>query len=368
MRKGWREVLFLLVVFLAGTIVQAARPEKGKPAGSEDLVGITVELSWTTPGPEVRGAPGTKPAAVPELTLGTTEGAVTEVIFWPPEAPAQDPIRPGQSADGNWHLGSAGTGRVRARLEVSTGGDLLVRRGENLMRVPILAILERPQHTPAQSPINVSVERLPWDSLIVDLGQGVEDGMVAPATVVPVVVKYNIVSPESAEVMVRTTAVLRQLGGDEDLWRYDEREQVPANRLDPPPRVLTVPAPRVEGSYVLEIHAAWDSAGARDTGGTRLGRLIRRRKASTVANSATRRVVLAVVSPNGPAAAQTLFTAVADSPGRETEVDSLDLNRIRSARASAWGRSPVSRPGGIVWACPPKRSSMRGGRSGSATG
>ena len=136
---------------------------------------------------------------------------------------------------------------------------------------------------------------------MVDLGQGAEDGMVAPSVAVPVVVKYNIVSPESAEVMVRTTAVLRQIGGDEALWRYDEREQVPANRLDPPPRILTVPAPGVEGSYVLEIHAAWEPAGARDTSRTRLGRLIRRRKASPVANSATRRVVLAVVSPNGPA-------------------------------------------------------------------
>jgi len=352
MRKGRREVLLVLVVFLAGTIVRAARYEKGKPAGSEELVGITVELSWTTPGAEARGAPGAKAVPAPELTLGVTEGVVTEVISWPPEASAQDAIRPSQSADGNWHLGPGGAGRVRARLEVTTGADLLVRRGENQVRIPVLAILERPQHTPSQSPMTVAVERLPWDSLIVDLGQGAEDGMVAPSVAVPVVVKYNIVAPDSAEVMVRTTAVLRQIGGDGALWRYDEREQVPANRLDPPPRILTVPAPGVEGSYVLEIHAAWEPAGARDTSGTRLGRLIRRRKASPVANSATRRVVLAVVSPNGPGASQTAFAAVADSPGRETEVDSLDLNRIRSARVSAWGRSPVLKPGGIVWGLP----------------
>ena len=220
------------------------------------------------------------------------------------------------------------------------------------MRIPVLAILERAQHTPSQSPLTVSVERLPWDSLNVDLGQGAEDGMVAPSVVVPVVVKYNIVSPETADVMVRTTAVLRHIGGDEALWRYEEQEQVPANRLDPPSRILTVPAPGVEGSYVLEIHATWEPAGVRDTRNLRLGRLIRRRKASTVTNSATRRVVLAVVSPNGPGAAQTLFTAAVDSPGRETEVDSLDLNRIRSARISAWGRSPVSKPGGTLWGLP----------------
>ena len=288
----------------------------------------------------------------PELTLGITEGVVTEVISWPPESSAQDAIRPSQSADGNWHLGTGGAGRVRARLEVSCGANLLMHRGENLVRIPVLAILERPQHTPSQSPMTVSVERLPWDSLIVDLGQGTEDGMVAPSVAVPVVVKYNIVSPETAEVMVRTTAVLRQIGGDAALWRYDQREQVPANRLDPPPRILTVPAPGVEGSYVLELHATWEPAGARDSSGTRLGRLIRRRKAPPVTNTATRRVVLAVVSPNPPGAVQTPFAAGADSPGRETEVDSLDLNRIWSARVSAWGRSPVLKPGGIVWGLP----------------
>ena len=213
MRKGRREVLLVLVVFLAGTMVRAARSEKGKPAGSEDLVGITVELSWTTPGGDARGGPGAKAASAPELTLGMTEGVVTEVVSWPPESSAQGTIRPGQSADGNWQLGPSGAGRVRARLEASAGADLLVRRGENLVRIPVLAILERPQHTPPQSPLTVSVERLPWDSLIVDLGQGAEDGMVAPSVVVPVVVKYNIVSPETAEVMVRTTAVLRQNWG-----------------------------------------------------------------------------------------------------------------------------------------------------------
>ena len=342
----------VLVVFLAGTMVRAARYEKGKPAGSEELVGITVELSWTTAGGETRGAPGAKPVPAPELTLGMTEGVVMEVMSWPLQSSAQTASRPSQSADGNWHLGADSAGRVRARLEMGAGADLVVRRGENQVRIPVLAILDRPQHTPSQSPLTVSVERLPWDSLIVDLGQGAEAGMVAPSVAVPVVVKYNIVAPEAADVMVRTTAVLRQMGGEEALWRYDEREQAPANRLDPPPRVLTVPAPGVEGTYVLEIHATWEPAGVRDTGSTRLGRLIRRRKAATVPNSATRRVVLAVVSPNGRGAAQPLFTAAVDSPGRETEVDSLDLNRIRSARVTAWGRVPVLKPGGTVWGLP----------------
>ena len=80
--------------------------EKGKPAGSEELVGITVELSWTTAGGEPRGAPGAKPVPAPELTLGMTEGVVTEVMSWPLQSSAQTASRPSQSADGNWHLGA----------------------------------------------------------------------------------------------------------------------------------------------------------------------------------------------------------------------------------------------------------------------
>ena len=76
-----------------------------------------------------------------------------------------------------------------------------------------------------------------------------------------------------------------------------------------------MPAPGVEGSYVLEMHSTWEPAGARDTGGTRLGRLIRRRKTSTVANSATRRVLLAVVAPKGLMRCADLVRGNSGEPG-----------------------------------------------------
>ena len=41
-----------------------------------------------------------------------------------------------------------------------------------------------------------------------------------------------------------------------------------------------------------------------------------------------------------------------EGPVRETEVETLDLTRIRSARASAWGRSGVVKPGGTLWSLP----------------
>ena len=80
----------------------------------------------------------------------------------------------------------------------------MVRRGEQVVAIPVsLSYLERPQHTPAQSPLTVSVERLPWDSLMIELGQGAESGVVAPSTFVPVVVKYNILWPDAVDVNVR---------------------------------------------------------------------------------------------------------------------------------------------------------------------
>ena len=55
-------------------------------------------------------------------------------------------------------------------IEAPLEAGLIVRGGDQVVTFPLLAILERPQHTPAQSPLNVSVERLSWDSLAIDLG------------------------------------------------------------------------------------------------------------------------------------------------------------------------------------------------------
>ena len=50
MRKGRREFLLMLMVFLIGIPSRAARNDNKKPAaaaGSEELVGITIELGWS---------------------------------------------------------------------------------------------------------------------------------------------------------------------------------------------------------------------------------------------------------------------------------------------------------------------------------
>ncbi len=183
MRKGRREVLLLLMVFLIGIPSRAVRNDNKRPAaaaGSEELVGITIELSWslaTVDPAERAGNEGERSGRV--VSLAVTEGRVSDVVPWPaPESlPGASKVEP--AADGSWPLGTATAGRVRARVEATLGADLIVRRDSRLVRIPVAAVLERPQRTPDQSALVVSVERLPWDSLIVDLGGAAEQGMVA---------------------------------------------------------------------------------------------------------------------------------------------------------------------------------------------
>lgn len=343
MRKGWRKVRFWSLVFLIGTVGLPALGQNRKVEKElEDLTAITVELRWTAQGnrgPLARLADA-------EVTLASSAGRVSEAVACPAEAVHSGTCLPHKGEDGVWRLGQGTTGCVRARIEVPAGAELIVRRGEGVVRIPTAALLERPQQTPPQAPLAVSVERLAWDSLKVEFGAGAESGVVAPSSVVPVSLRYNILWPDAQEVIVRTTALLRPMSGEEPVWSDERREVVPANKLDPPEQRWQVPAPRDEGSYVLELSAAWEPAGARE--GSRLSRLIHRRKPAPVTNTAARRMVLAVVSPGHP--------ETRPSPGngkaREIEVDTLDLGRVRSNRFSAWGRSQFSKTSRTVWNLP----------------
>ena len=144
------------------------------------------------------------------------------------------------TAQGVWNLGARSEGRVRARIEAPLDSSLVVRGGAQAIGIPLAAVLERPQRTPPQSRLVVSVERLPWDSLVVDLGESARDGIVAPGAIVPVSVGYNILWPDASEVSVRTSAILRPIGGGEALWRDEPREVVAANVSEPPTRVWNV--------------------------------------------------------------------------------------------------------------------------------
>ena len=78
--------------------------------------------------------------------------------------------RSGTWSQGELAVGEEARGASARRIEAPLDAGLVVRGGDQVVNIPLVAILERPQHTPPQSPLNVSVERLAWDSLAVDLG------------------------------------------------------------------------------------------------------------------------------------------------------------------------------------------------------
>jgi hypothetical protein len=353
MRKDRRNVLVTLILFLAGTTVATAQTEPVRARSDADQVRLTVEINWSVQG-HGAGLTGDQPgtaATEPEFLLELTEGRVVEAVEWPAAGPgsgsgvtavpATNAVAPGPK--GSWRLGRRPEGRVRARIEAPLDAGLIVRHGDQVVSMPLLAVVERPQHAPPQSALNVGIERLSWDSLGVDLGGG-GDGIVAPGAEVPLAVAFNILGPESTEVAVRATAELRPLHGGDALWHSEERELVPTNQREPAVRLWNVPAPRVEGTYVLELRATWEGAGGRD--GSRLGRLIRRRKPAAISSSSMRRVTFTVIDP------------AARQPGigseSQTEVDALDLARLRGHRPLAAGRSPTADVGRFAWAIPPE--------------
>jgi hypothetical protein len=252
---------------------------------------------------------------------------------------------------------------VRARIDAPLDASLVVRCGDQAISVPLLAILDRPQHTPPQSPLNIGVERLAWDSLAIDLDGAAAEGVVAPGAEVPVSIGYNILSADAAEVVVRATAVLRSIHGGDELWRYEPREVVPTNRREPTVRTWKLKAPPAEGTYVLEVNASWAPTG--NAGGPLLGRLIRRRKPAAVTSTSVRRVAFTVIDPLARQAA-------VGRDGRENEVDAIDLARTRSFRPLAAGRSPAAEARRFAWAVPPealiepsRRDKLRGWFMGS---
>ena len=161
-------------------------------------------------------------------------------------------------------------------------------------------------------------------------------------------VGFNILWPESAEMAVRMSAILQPARGGEVLARDDQQLTQLTNCRQPGVRITNLRAPRIEGTYVLEVRASWEPV-VRD--GSRLSRLIRRRKPAA-ASSAVRRVMLTVLDPTPRPVAME-----GSPPGREgrkgeVEVDSVDLTRSRSYRPLASGRSPLAEPGRSAWGVP----------------
>jgi len=158
MRREWRKVLAFSVLFLAGV---------GRDAASQDVktekrglgpatVRLTIELTWGHAGNGVVEAE--RVASGSALGLEITEGRVLEAITWPPSPQGRlaELTGWGPAEGGGWRLGDAAEGRVRARIETSLDAKLIVRRGDQVVSLPVAAVLERPQRTPSTAPMTVT--------------------------------------------------------------------------------------------------------------------------------------------------------------------------------------------------------------------
>ncbi|HWE36437.1 MAG TPA: hypothetical protein VG406_07720 [Isosphaeraceae bacterium] len=330
MRNGRRGAWLWAAILLIGAGAVAA-PVRRASRGTSGPVHLAVEIHWDAP----------KATDPTPAELETTEGRIVEAVAWPEPAGGDPGPRP--SSKGSWRLGPAASGRVRARLEVPIGAGLVLRVGGETARIPVAALLEGPRRLTLTDHVSLGVERLPWDALEVRLGAGESDGLVAPGAAVALALGVNVLTAEAADMAVRYSAVLRPIQGGEPVWELPERrEVVVSNEPSPSIHNITVRAPRAEGTYVLDLHASWETVERAE--GLRLSRLVRRWR-SVGGRSASRRVVLTVLDPKGKEKEATA------RGGSETVVDAIDLTRFRAGRLLAAGRLPAPAGGGS-WRVP----------------
>ncbi len=351
MRKDSRTSLCLFLLLVGSTCAHSQAQSVTQPTHQETqavktTVPLAVEVTWAWP-EESASISADLPEA-PEISLETTEGQILDVEAWPNGDESRKAAKTGQTSEHKqagpiWKLGKSRKGRIRARIETTPAANLILRRGDQRVTVPVTAILERPQRTPESMALSVSVQRLPWDSLFVDMAGEGEDGILAPGSKAHVTVGLNLIWPESVPMTARLVGSLRPARGGDELWHFEQREVVEANGVKPGSWVWEVPAPTTEGTYVLEIRASWEP-NSRE--GSRLGRLIRRRR-PPAATSVARKVTFTVLDPDSPAQAS-------PTPGslvHETEVDLVDFARGRGRRPVASGRAPLV-TGRSSWAIP----------------
>ena len=349
MRKGRREVQFWSVVFLIGTLGPACArpdPETGPgPRGPGRYHGRGAVGCSSNRQREAAQAASRRSGA--EVTLASTDGTgLRSHRLAPRRGSRREPSRPRRGGDGVWQLGP--------RRPVACGPGSKCSPGGGAHRPP------RGRHGPDpdrrragtlaanSSPVSAGRERgTPAVGFLESrprAGCGVGSGRPGQRRAGLAQVQHPLARRRRGDCSHDGRAPADERWS-EPIWRDERREVVPANKLDPPERIWPVPAPRDEGTYVLELNATWEPAAARES--SRLGRLIRRRKPAPVVNSATRRMVLAVVAPRDPG----------PRPRAGTKPTAA---RSRSTR-STWGESGArgSRPGGVL------RSRRRAGRSGT---
>ncbi len=357
MRKGLRQAKILgfgaAVLALAMVTASRAAAPRPSPRGSADpQVRLTVEVTWGDPSlPTLPIDPANAAASV---DLEVTDGRVIDVQGRP-----DSPIPPRSRPERSWTLGGGPSGSARVRLEVPLSATLLVRAGGIVTEFPVLPLLEAPQRTAQAVSTPITVERLAWDSLEVRLAG---DGTAPPGGSISATLGFNVLLPEPGEVALRYWAELRPARGGEPVWTLPpRREAVATNGGRPSGAVVPILMPKVEGTYVLEVHATWEPAVG--TEGSRLARLLKRRR-NPLPSSASRKVSLAVVGPKGP---------LPTTPkGADSVADSVDLSRSRAFRPLAGGRTPAMGGPASPWIVPqeieaPRPGLLRGWMTRAAT-
>lgn len=347
MRKGLRLPIFgLLLTLAAGAAALAPAGARAESDRVENgAVRLTVEIQWGQPG--LPPLPGGDPAGGPTVELEPSEGRIVEAVAWPPGPGVSPPTgaRPTPLAGSAWTLGPARGGRVRVRVEAPIHASLQVQAGGVTTRFPLSGLLEGPQRTGVGAAVPIQVERLAWDALEVHLAEG--DGTAAPGATVPVTLGFNLLAAEPGPMAVHYTAELRPIRSATPVWRVEGPPEVlSSNQLNPPARVLNVPMPPEEGTYLLEVRCSWEPAEA-IAEGSRISRLLRRRRngAAVVSSTASRRVSLAVVGPR---------VEPEPATGPALSVDATDLTRPRG-RVVGSGRAPAAlaaTPGPAAWSVP----------------
>ena len=354
MRKGWRVVnagwTALLLGALVGTVAQA-RGVDPSSSGSDRPARLSVEISWSSAGAE-KGD---------DLELEVSEGQVVGALTL---AGDRDQAGvPERKGEGVWRLGPRRGGRVRVRVEAPLSASLVFRSGTvPPMRFPLSAALDGTPKTPPQAPIEITVKRLPWDVIGVDLtiepGHAGTEGVVSPVAKVAVSVGFHILTPEPAEALVHCVVELRPARGGDVIWRYELKPTVPTNISNPPIFVLPLDAPKDEGTYVLDLNASWEPAPAHERGKL-LNSLIRRGKRGLFGSaSASRRVTFTVLGADGGKGKGKDKNEEKDKEKekkknvKETEVDSVDLARLRGHRTWGSGRSPLRGSARSGWTVP----------------
>ena len=337
---GARQVSVGLALVLWGTLELAASAQSLPPLPSttaaqplpmnrsDTPVRMTVELGWRPPAQGAR--------ALPAVELVVSDGQIVEAVLWPDD-PAWRVVLDAGTA--RVPLGQGQTGKVRARVEAPIGATLQLHFGDHVVKFPLNALLDGPLRLAQAGMVEVEASRVGWDSLEVRLGDNAFDGTLAPGSSVPLMIGTNILTPEPAEVTVSLAAELRPARGGDPVWRLDRQDFTMATNGLVPARALTLPVPKVEGTYVLDVKATWVPSESAE--GSRLARWWRRRRqAPAEPATVARRVTLAILAPKATAAENVTSTA-------DVRVDLCDLGRARGAgRAIASGRTPR---GGANW-------------------